>query len=451
MFRDIENKRVTIIGAERSGIAAALLAKRHRAKVFVSDIGYPKLLANPENELSRNSIEYEMGGHSERVFDCDIFVTSPGVPSDSEVLLNASKKGITINSEVEFASWFTSATILAITGTNGKTTTTALTNFILQTAGFNSVSAGNIGNAFSSVADKLDRNSFAVLEVSSFQLDHIQSFKPYASTILNITPDHLDRYDNSFQKYIESKFLIVKNLDEKDTFIYNEDDEVITSNLVKGNFQKMSFSTKKEILHGAFAKERRVYIANQGKFVELISTDEIFIRGIHNLYNSLSAVLLAKSVKCPDNKIRLALKNFKGVEHRLEVVRTINNVTFINDSKATNVNSTFFALQSYDNPIILILGGREKGNAYSLISDLVKKNVKAILAIGESRQKIYDYFSPVKEVLLCDSLEEAVNKGYELAKPEDIVLLSPACKSFDMFTDFEDRGRKFKKFVSELK
>ncbi len=457
---DIRNKKISVIGAARSGIAAALLAARHGANVLLSDSGKPSLSEETLEKLNSASVTLEFNRHSEKVYDCDFIVTSPGIPVDSEVLSKAFSKGLKVYSELEFASWFAKGKIIAITGTNGKTTTTALTHYILDKAGFKSFVGGNIGEPFSNFADKTDDNSISVLEVSSYQLDLIDSFKPDVGVILNITPDHLERYQNNFSLYIQSKFRIVKNLGEGDLFIYNRDDENISKNLVRGKFLSQSFSVIDSNFATAFYYDNKIYIrvgdnlnfpdAQLEKNLFVIDTRDMLLKGVHNYYNAMAAILASKFIGCELDKIRDGLSTFSGVEHRLEVVRLLDGVLFINDSKATNVRSTYYALKSYDTPIILILGGREKGNDYSEIRELVEERVKVILAFGESKEKIKNYFETITRVIVCDSLEEVVQKSKELALPGDVVLFSPACKSFDMFTDFEHRGRRFKELVNQL-
>lgn len=457
---DIRNKKISIIGAARSGIAAALLASRHGASVLLSDSGNPSLTEGTLEKLKSASIALELNRHSEKVYDCDFIVTSPGIPVDSEVLSKAYSKGLKVYAELEFASWFAKGKIIAITGTNGKTTTTALTHYILENAGFKTFVGGNIGEPFSNFANKTDDNSITVLEVSSYQLDLIETFKPDVGVILNITPDHLERYQNNFPLYIQSKFRIVRNLGEGDLFIYNRDDENISKNLVRGKFLSQSFSVLDSSFATAYFYDNKIFIrvsdhldlpdASIEKSLLVINTNEMLLKGVHNYYNAMAAILASKYVGCNLDKIREGLSTFSGVEHRLEIVRMLNGVLYINDSKATNVRSTYYALKSYDSPLILILGGREKGNDYSEIKELVEERVKVILAFGESKEKIKKFFETITKVIVCDSLEEVVQKSKELSLPGDVVLFSPACKSFDMFTDFEHRGRIFKELVNKL-
>jgi len=460
MERNLLNKKVTVIGAARSGIGASLLASRKGAKVLLSDNGSPKLSDEILTQLRSFNVDLEFNGHSEKVFDCNFIVTSPGVPVESEVLSNARSKGIPIYSELEFASWFAKGKIIAVTGTNGKTTTTALVHHILKNAGYKTLIGGNIGEAFSNIVEQTDDETISVLEVSSYQLDLIEGFHPNVAMILNITPDHLDRYENDFSKYISSKFRITKNLDEGDLFIYNKDDENIVKNLVRGKFSIQSFSAQDTSFATSFIVDGKIYIresdnidlpeATAEKLNLVIDVNEMLIKGIHNYYNAMAAILATKFVGCDLKKISEGLSTFKGVEHRLEVVRALNGVTYINDSKATNVRSTYYALKSYDQNIILILGGREKGNDYNEIRELVKERVKVIFAFGESRDKIKNYFEGIIPVVVCNTLDEVVSEANKIAVAGDIVLFSPACKSFDQFTDFEHRGRTFKELVNRL-
>lgn len=450
--QNIAGKKVSVIGGARSGIAVAKLLKKLGANVFISDVKKPeeiKYVKIAPSELDSLGIEYEFGEHSERVYNCDFMVISPGVPSNAPVIKKAIELGIKVWSEIEVASWFCKAPIVAVTGTNGKTTTTSLIGHIFKTAGFKTIVAGNIGAPFSDFVLDADENSIVVLEVSSFQLDHIESFKPKVSVLLNITPDHLDRYD-SFGDYVLSKFRIFKNLKEDDFAVYNYDDEIVQPYAESLNVIKLPFSVVERLSCGAFIEDEYIVLSYKNKKERILKMKDLKLRGIHNVYNSLAAALAARAMEVRNEIIRESLQSFEGVEHRLEFVREINGVKFINDSKATNVNSLWYALESFDEPIILIAGGRDKGNDYSKVYDLVKKKVKLIIAIGESKEKIYNEFKNLTEVVKVDSMEEAVRKSYEEAKPGDVVLLSPACASFDMFRDYEHRGEVFKKLVNEL-
>ncbi len=447
---DIRGKKISIIGAARSGTGAAKLAKKFGAVPFVSDSSPKDKLEKSISIFEYEKIAYELGAHSEKIYDCDFIVTSPGVPSDTPVLKKAEEKGIKIFSEVEFASWFCKGEIISITGTNGKTTTTSLMAYTLNMAGIKSYTAGNIGDAFSKTAPLVNENEFVALETSSFQLDFIDRFKPRFSLILNITPDHLDRYHNNFDEYIESKLKVTANQNEEDYFIYNADDRYIKANLKNKKVRKLAFSLKDELPAGAFYKEGKMFFAWSGKVDAVASVTDLYIKGEHNLANALSVLAVAKLLSIPDQKIRDAFSSFKGVEHRLEFVRELNGVEFVNDSKATNVDSVWYALRSFDKPLYLILGGKDKGNDYERLKELVKKNVKKIYAIGSSAQKVYDYFHTIVPTEIKDSIESCVNSGRIEAEKGAIVLLSPACASFDMFDNYEHRGKVFKEAVNKL-
>ncbi len=448
---EIKGKKISVIGAVRSGVGAAKLAKNLGAIPFVSDSSPREKLVPWISKLEAEGISYECGCHSEYVFDCDFIVTSPGVPTDSEILTEASKRKIKIISEVEFASWFCKGKIISITGTNGKTTTTSLMAHSLNECGIKTYAAGNIGCAFSEITRTVKEDQFVALETSSFQLDFIDKFKPFISTILNITPDHLDRYDNSFEKYIASKIKVTDNQNENDFFLFNADDENSFSTMKNARVQKLSFSLKKEVPAGAYSRNGKMFFSWFGKTEEVASVNDLFIKGDHNVANALAVLAVAKTLNLPNRKIRESFKSFKGVEHRIEFVRELNGVEYVNDSKATNVDSVIVALKSFNKPIYLILGGKDKGNNYDAIRDLVEKHVKKIYAIGVSAQKVKNYFQEIVDTEIKDTLEGCVNAAHKEAEPGTVLLLSPACASFDMFTDFEHRGRVFKQAVNNLK
>ncbi len=451
---NIDGKKISIIGAVRSGIAAARLAKRFGAVPFVSDSGDESKLASSIKVFQNENIQYETGSHTNRIFDCDFIVTSPGVPSNSEVLMKAKQNKIKIVSEIEFASWFCKGKIISITGTNGKTTTTSLCSYTLNKCGLVSYTAGNIGaagTAFSEVVLSAGENDFIVLETSSFQLDYIDSFKPNFAVILNITPDHLDRYNNSFEEYKNSKYAVTKNQDKNDFFIFNADDENSFSGITNDSVKKLSFSLTKEVDNGSFYRNEKLIFSRNGMAEEICSAKDLQIKGEHNIANALAVLGVAKTLGIASDKIKSAFQSFEGVEHRLEFVREIDGVKYINDSKATNVDSVWYALRSFNQPLFLILGGKDKGNDYSRIKDLVKDKVKKIYAIGSSAPKVYDFFKNIVEVELQKTLEDCVYKARKEAQPGTIVLLSPACASFDMFDSYEHRGRVFKNAVNGLK
>jgi UDP-N-acetylmuramoylalanine--D-glutamate ligase len=446
----IKNKKVSIIGAARSGVSAAQLLKLRGASVFVSDTANPESLKSQTAVLQSEKIEFESGGHSARIYDCDLMVISPGVPSNAPVILEAQKRGIKIVSELEIGSWFCSSPIVAITGSNGKTTTTTLIGRILGDAKKKHVVAGNIGTAFSSVVLELAETDVVVLEVSSFQLDHIESFQPKISIILNITADHMDRYDHSMELYAASKARIFSSQQSGDTLLFNYDDKWTNQVISKANCRKLGFSVNQKLAGGAFLDGRKMVTVIEGTRTEMIDADQIFIKGVHNLYNSMAAVLAGQLLGVEPVSIRSTLKTFEGVEHRLEFVRELGHVRYYNDSKATNVDSVWYALQAFKEPIVLFLGGRDKGNDYSRLTDLVHKHVKAIIAIGESADKVEQAFRKITAVSKAGSMDEAVSEARSLAQPGDIVLLSPACASFDWFRNFEHRGQVFKDLVNKL-
>jgi len=445
-MRKIFEKHITILGAVRSGIAAAALAKKMGAIPFVSDFS-DKLSSVPE--LDELGIAYEIGGHTARVYDCDFIITSPGVPSDATVIVEAQKQGIEIISEIEFASWFCKGSIIAITGSNGKTTTTSLCTHLLNQAGVKTYAAGNIGNAFSEIALDVKEHEFVALEISSFQLDFISSFKPKYAVILNITPDHLDRYENEFQKYAASKMRIFENQSSNDYLISSNDDEYL-SKLNNDKAVEYRFSLTELERNGCYIKDDNFIFRNDEREEIICSTNSMKIKGEHNRYNAMATISVAKIIGVENQKIEESLKTFPGVEHRLESVREINGIEFINDSKATNVDSVWYALRSFNNPLRLILGGKDKGNDYSSIVDQVKNNVKKIYAIGSSAEKVISYFSSIVEVEKMKTLEETVVTAYQEAVAGDIILLSPACASFDMFDSYEHRGKIFKQTVMQL-
>ncbi len=456
MNNDISKyEKVSVIGAARSGVGAAKLLKKKGYKVFLSDETEEKKI-NPffVNKLKNNGIDYELGAHSQRVYEADLMVVSPGVHQNSQVIQTALNKGIEVVSEIEAASWFCKGKIIAITGTNGKTTTTTLTGEIFKDAGYNTFVCGNIGTAFSDIAEKTEDDSVIVLEISSFQLDNIKNFKPFIAVLLNVTPDHLDRYE-SFEKYMESKMRITENQNERDHFVFNYDDETLGNSVKTGVEAKQSgFSLNPKVREKA---ESGAYIENHDLIYfyykgeeKIIDTRKLIIKGEHNLYNSMASVISAMIFNIEPEKIMHTLVNFKGVEHRLEFVREINGVKFYNDSKATNVNSVWYALRGFMEPIVLILGGKDKGNDYTEIEKEVKEHVKHIVAIGESKQKIYNFFEGKVKVTLAKNMEDAVIKSAAIAANSEVVLLSPACASFDMFENYEHRGREFKKIVNSL-
>jgi len=446
----IAGKRVSIIGAVRSGVGAAKLVKKSGGIPFVSDISDEFKLKDSISKLKEEKIDFETGGHSDKVYDCELMVVSPGVPSDAEVLIEGERRNIKIISELELAGRFCKGQIVAVTGTNGKTTTTALCGHLFNMSGHKTYTAGNIGVAFSEIALNVKENEFVALEVSSFQLDLIDEFKPKAAMILNITPDHLNRYGNKFENYVASKFRIYKNQDESDYLILNKDDQAISENITPRKSKSFYFSLNEVLNNGCYKSDDQLIFNKESKLEFALPVNEMQIKGDHNAANAMAVITAAKIFDFDNEKIKEGLRTFKGVEHRLELVREIGGVKYINDSKATNVDSVWYALQSFDEPIFLILGGQDKGNNYERIKNLVEDKVKKVFAIGSSAEKVFNFFHSTVKVELKVSLEEAVNSASKEAKSGEVVLLSPACASFDMFDNYEHRGKVFKEAVNIL-
>ncbi len=450
------SKRFVILGGGESGIGAALLAKKKGYEVFLSDESSLKDVYR--NELQNAGIEFEEGKHSEeKILNASEVMKSPGIPEKATMVKRIRKEGIPIVSEIEFAYRFKSdSRIIAITGSNGKTTTTALTFHLCKTAGLDAAMVGNIGTSF---ARQLAENPkpLYVVEVSSFQLDDIKHFKPDVAIITNITEDHLDRYDYQFENYIRSKFRIVMNQQPDDTFIYCADDEITIKYLNKENFfgfniqsKQLPISMKRELPNGAFIKDGDMYVRTGQEFTRM-SVFDFALKGKHNQYNTMAACVAATTLDIRKEKIREAVQTFQNFEHRMEHVATIRGVEFINDSKATNVNSVWYALESMTKPTILILGGVDKGNEYSLIEDLIKEKVKSIICLGTDNKKIHEAFGNLVDTIVdTGTANEAVHMAFHFAEKGDVVLLSPACASFDLFKNYEDRGQQFKKAVKEL-
>lgn len=443
------NERIVILGAGESGVGSAILAKKNGADVFVSDFGVIK--DKYKNLLDKHGITWEEKKHtSELIFNANEIIKSPGIPEKVEIVQRAIEKNIPVISEIEYASRFCNAYKICITGSNGKTTTTHLIYHILKNAGLNVGMAGNVGTSWAWQVAENDYDYY-VIELSSFQLDGMYNFKAEIAVLMNITPDHLDRY-NSMQDYVNSKFRITQNQTAKDYFIYCADDPIIQKEIEKRHIaaQKIPFSIKKKFTEGAFIEENTIkinYLKNQFN----MSIHNLALKGQHNTYNSMAAGISAQVLKIRKEVIRESLSNFQGVEHRLEFVLKVHGIEFINDSKATNVNSTWYALESVPDNIIWIVGGVDKGNDYSILEDIVRKKVKAIICLGVDNTKVHKVFGRmVSTIIDTQSASEAVKTAYYLAKKGDTVLLSPACASFDLFENYEDRGNKFKQAVREL-
>ena len=441
---------IVILGAGESGTGAAVLAKKKGYNVFVSDKG--KVNQKFKNVLSQFEINYEEEKHTEsKILNASEIVKSPGI-SDSVSIVKAIKsKGIPVISEIEFASRYTDAKMVCISGSNGKTTTTLLMYHILKTEGLNVGLAGNVGKSFAMQVALNDYDIY-VLELSSFQLDGMFDFKADIAILLNITPDHLDRYENDLRNYADSKFRIIQNQTIDDDFIFCADDKTIMEELKKRNIsaKKHSFSLNKKPEHEGYISDNELIIKIKSNTIKM-TLEELALQGKHNLYNSMAAGIGSKLIDIRKDTIKKCLSDFQNVEHRLEHVATIHGIEFINDSKATNVNSSWYALESMDNPVIWIAGGIDKGNDYSFLKNLVKEKVKAIVCLGTDNSKIQNYFADDVEIIVeTSSASEAVHVAFNLGENGDSVLLSPACASFDLFNDYEDRGEKFKNAVNNL-
>jgi len=442
-------KRLVILGGGESGVGTALLGKAKGYEVFVSDKGTIK--EKYKNVLINNEIEFEDEQHTEsKILNADIVMKSPGIPDKAPLVKQIRDKGILVISEIEFASKYTNATIVGITGSNGKTTTATLTHHILK----QELEVGLSGNIGESFANQILEKNYPnyVLEISSFQLDDIVDFKPHIAVLLNITPDHLDRYDYKFENYINSKFRIALNQTKEDYLIYDADDEVINEWLMLNKIQStlLPFSLTRAIENGAYLDKENIKITIDNNQI-IMPTANLALEGKHNIKNAMAASTVAHLLKIRKQTIRESLENFQGVEHRLEHVLKINKVQYINDSKATNVNATYYALESMDTPTVWIVGGVDKGNNYEELFPFVNEKVKAIVCLGVDNEKLMSTFSNMVDVIIeTQSMNEAVKIAYKLAESGDSVLLSPACASFDLFENYEDRGRQFKDAVRNL-
>jgi len=451
---DVVNRHIVVAGAARSGVAAALLLKEKGAHPFVTDNG---AISEPAKQaFTENDIPFEEKLHSEKAFDGEFLIVSPGVPTNAPVVQHYLQNLKSVYSEVEFASWFCESPIFAVTGSNGKTTVANWMAHTWKTAGRKYILSGNIGTAFSEKVSSTRPEIDALLEVSSFQLDHIDRFQPNVSIILNITPDHLDRYDHDFDSYAASKLSITSNQKTGNTFIYNGDDPVIANHAKslsdKNDVPELwEFSSSREVEKGAFVRNGNIILKLNNEEEQLMQIGELHLQGRHNLQNGMATALAARASEIKNDLIRESLRTFEGVAHRLEAVRTYKGVRYINDSKATNVNAVWFALDSFHMPMVLILGGRDKGNDYSLLADQIREKVHTLVAIGEATGRIKEQLGDTApHFKTADSMKDAVKKARKSAKRGEIVLLSPACSSFDMFENYEDRGNQFTQAVLDL-
>lgn len=443
-------ERLVVLGGGESGVGTAILGQKEGFEVFVSDKGIIK--EEYKKVLEHFEIDWEERQHTEeKILNADLVMKSPGIPDKVPVVVKLKEKEVPIISEIEFASRYTKATIIGITGSNGKTTTTMLTNHILKEGGLHVGMAGNIGDSYAKMVAEKDFD-FYVLEISSFQLDGIVDFKPHIAILTNITPDHLDRYEYKFENYIASKFRIAKNQTKEDYLIYDADDEVIVQWLQKNPVQSklLPFSINRKLDEGAYLENDKIIIKTQNNTIEM-STDALALEGKHNVKNTMAATTAAKLISIRKETIRRSIENFQGAEHRLEKVLKIHHVQYVNDSKATNVNATYYALDSMKTPTVWIVGGVDKGNDYKELMPLVREKVKAIICLGTDNSKIKDAFGNVVDLVVeTFAMDEAVKVAYKIAERGDTVLLSPACASFDLFKNYEDRGKQFKEAVKKL-
>ncbi len=442
--------KMLILGAGESGTGAALLGKKLGYDVFVSDRGPIK--PKYKDILLNAGVKWEEGQHSDEFLaGAELVIKSPGIPSGATAVIALRESGVEVISEIEFGSRHTKGKIIAITGTNGKTTTTLLTHHIFAKAGYDVAVGGNVGMSFAGLLAERDYEYF-VLEVSSFQLDDIVHFRPDVAVLLNITPDHLDRYGYDLDNYVQAKFTIAQNQTANDHFIFCADDPITTENLKKYDIhaQKHPIALKGPIENGAFLTENELIINLTNKPFEM-SIHDLALQGKHNAYNSMAAGVSARIFEIRKEIVRDSLSDYQNIEHRLEFVAEIHGIKFINDSKATNINSTWYALESMDGPVVWIVGGVDKGNDYSILEPMVREKVKAIICLGKDNQKLLEFFSLiVTDIVEAGSASEAVGFGYQFGRKGDTVLLSPACASFDLFENYEERGQKFKSAVRAL-
>ena len=444
--------RIVVLGGAESGVGAAVLAKVKGFDVFLSDKG--KIADSYISMLEKWEIPYEQGQHSEElILNADEIVKSPGIPGTAPMVRKAEEKGIHIISEIEFAARYDSAKKICITGSNGKTTTTSLIYYLLQQAGLNVGLGGNIGKSYA-LQVATEKFDYYVLEISSFQLDNCYDFRPDIAIITNITPDHLDRYDHKMENYARAKFRIARNLRPEDCFIFDSDDEITIRHLdeIIVRAKMLPFSQKKELNQGAYVKDEKIVVKYDDSECDIF-LDELALGGIHNVYNSMAAALAAKAAGIDNKVIRNSLETFQPIEHRLEPVLSVKGVLYVNDSKATNVDAAWYALECQKKPVVWIVGGTDKGNDYSVLLPLVREKVKGIVCLGLDNRKIHQAFESVVgsgRMVDVKSADEAVKEASRMASDGDVVLLSPCCASFDLFTCYEDRGEKFKEAVRNL-
>jgi len=446
----LTNKHIAVVGAGKSGVSVSALLLKKGAKVFLSEKENEISFKDRIIELQQSGLEYELGGHTDKIFKfSDFFVISPGVDPSIDVIKKAVSQKIPIYSELEVASWFCKSPIIAVTGSNGKTTTTAILGEIFRMSGNKTFVAGNIGNPFSECADKTDENGFVILEVSSFQLEAIKDFKPFISIILNISPDHLDRY-TSYKDYIDAKFQILNNMNNSGYLIFYNEDEIIQQRIKEKKINRIPFSLDKKFSTGAYKDKKQLKFFRNGMEEISVDIDEITIKGLHNEQNILASISAARLCGIENQYIYGALKEFKGIEHRMEIAGEIEGVKFINDSKATNIDSVYYALKSLKSPIILIAGGKDKRGNITKINNLLKEKVKLLILLGEAADRMETEWKECTKYIKVNTFEDGVREAWENSVKGDVILLSPACSSFDMFTSYEERGKKFKKIYREI-
>ena len=447
---DLKDKRVLVVGLGKSGVASALFLKERGARVTVSDTKSPDQLRDEIPVLLDHGITVETGGHGERTFrGQDLIVVSPGVPVDAAPLVQARAAGEPVIGEIELAAQNLPGEIVAITGSNGKTTTTTLAGEILAAGGFPVSVGGNIGTPAISLVERATRQTIVVLEVSSFQLETIQTFRPKVAVVLNVTPDHLDRH-RTFQTYVDAKTRIFENQQASDFAVLNEDDPTCRTLRDRTRAQVFWFSRKKEVQQGACVRDGKIFFLDGKSQREVMLVSEVPLKGAHNVENVLAGVCAGALMGCEPAKIRQAIQNFKAVEHRLEYVATIKGVEYFNDSKATNVDATIKALESFPKNIHLILGGKDKGSDYTVLNDLLRERVKRVYTIGAAAEKVESHIKGAAEIVHAETLENAIRRASAVAEPGDVVLLAPACASFDQFQSYNHRGRVFKEVVRAL-
>jgi len=447
-IEQLKHTRVAVLGAARSGLAVIQLLRSVGAGVFLSEVKSAEALGEMVEKIRDLQIPFELSGHSTEVLQADLICISPGIPLEIPILRAAQKQGIPIVGELELASWFISAPLVAITGSNGKTTTTTLIGNILNSFYENVIVAGNIGEPLATKIMQVSNPTHVVLEVSSFQLETIVNFRPQIAVIMNISPNHLDRYPD-MDAYVRAKMRIVKNMDISDILIYNQDDAFLSELVREIHINKIPFSIRTTLPEGAYWENNVVHLQTDN-LSETIPLSDYQLRGPHNRYNMLVATLISRLLGVPERNIQKAIGDFPGIEHRLEKVAEIDGVMFINDSKATTVESLKYALQSFTRPIVLIAGGKDKGGDFAEITDLLKQKVRAAILIGQAADRMAQAWEKHIPLHRAASLKEAVELSRKVAQSSDVVLLSPACSSFDMFQDYEDRGRQFKKLVRQL-